>query len=518
MKSPAPPLETDTPDTEAAVEGRPSFALWRLAALLAAIVGLGLWQGWALVIVILSILMMIFLHELGHFVMARRAGMKVTEFFIGFGPRIWSFRRGEVEFGVKAIPAGAYVRIIGMSDLDVLDPADESRAYRQKSYPQRLGVAVAGSAMHFMIAILLLFVVFAAFGVTDANRWVAGTPAADSAAALGGIRGGDKIVAIDGVKVATFDEMARQAQRHPEETVAVRASRGSRVRTMDIRFGARAFVLGTVGEDLSLGALNETITVNSVADGSLQQAAGLRNGDAIVSINGVALASLEQLRSITSASDDGMLRIVATRDGRPITASVDLGAKVSATTPTGFLGIGHDLPRERLNPIDAAGRSVTSFGQQIKMSVLGIGQLFSPANLTHFASSVISGEETSTTPTTARDSAEQRMKKDSARPVSIIGVVNIGEQLTNDIATFLVFLAGINIVIGVINLIPLPPFDGGHVMIATYERLREMIRGDGRRYLADSRKIIPLAYGVLLLMVTVGLLATFADITQPLKI
>ena len=89
--------------------------------------------------VLAAIIAMIMLHELGHFVMAKRAGMKVTEFFLGFGPRLWSIRRGETEYGVKAIPAGGYVRIIGMSNVDEVDPADEERTYRAKPYRHRLG-------------------------------------------------------------------------------------------------------------------------------------------------------------------------------------------------------------------------------------------------------------------------------------------------------------------------------------------------------------------------------------------
>src|SRR5204863_5492941 len=104
-------------------------------------------------------------HERGHFVMAKRAGMKVTEFFLGFGPRLWSIRKGETEYGVKAIPAGGYVRIIGMSNVDVVDPADEERTYRAKPYRHRLGVAVAGSTMHFQIAGVLLFIVLAGVGL-----------------------------------------------------------------------------------------------------------------------------------------------------------------------------------------------------------------------------------------------------------------------------------------------------------------------------------------------------------------
>ena len=95
------------------------------------------------------------LHELGHFATAKWAGMKVTEYFVGFGPRLWSVRRGETEYGVKAIPAGGYVRIPGFTSTEEVAPEDEPRAYRQQPFHQRIIVASAGSAMHFLIAFVL---------------------------------------------------------------------------------------------------------------------------------------------------------------------------------------------------------------------------------------------------------------------------------------------------------------------------------------------------------------------------
>src|SRR4051812_7182948 len=128
----------------------------RLVLLVGGILALGFVAGWPVLVIVLAIIVMIFLHELGHYVTAKWAGMKVTEYFIGFGPRIWSFQRGETEYGVKAIPAGAYVRIIGMNSLDEVDPADEPRTYRQQPFWQRFTVAVAGSTMHFLLALILL--------------------------------------------------------------------------------------------------------------------------------------------------------------------------------------------------------------------------------------------------------------------------------------------------------------------------------------------------------------------------
>ena len=95
----------------------------------------------AMVVVVLIITFIVFMHESGHYLAARATGMKATEFFLGFGPRLFSFRRGETEFGVKPVLAGAYVKIIGMTNLDEVDPIDEPRTYRQKSYPKRLLVA-----------------------------------------------------------------------------------------------------------------------------------------------------------------------------------------------------------------------------------------------------------------------------------------------------------------------------------------------------------------------------------------
>jgi hypothetical protein len=106
---------------------------------------------WTFVFVV-GLLISVFLHEVGHFSTARLTGMKVTQFFMGFGPRVWSMRRGEVEYGVRALPLGAFVRIIGMNNIDEVEEADESRAYRSKSYPRRLLVITAGSLMHMLIA------------------------------------------------------------------------------------------------------------------------------------------------------------------------------------------------------------------------------------------------------------------------------------------------------------------------------------------------------------------------------
>ena len=147
-----------------------------LVLLVAGIVALGVLGSVSAVIVVIALLVMIFMHELGHYMTARASGMKVTEFFLGFGPRIWSFNRGETEYGLKAVPAGAYVRIIGMHNLDPVEPEDEARAYKSKPYWRKMSVASAGSMMHFIMAAVLMFGLFATYGQRDPdNVWTVGS-------------------------------------------------------------------------------------------------------------------------------------------------------------------------------------------------------------------------------------------------------------------------------------------------------------------------------------------------------
>ncbi|MHB8506413.1 MAG: M50 family metallopeptidase, partial [Acidimicrobiales bacterium] len=180
-------------------------------------------------------------HELGHFITAKAAGMKVTEFFVGFGPRLWSVRRGETEYGVKALPLGGYCRIIGMNNLEEVDAADEARTYRQKPVARRLSVAVAGSVMHFLIAFVVLWGMFAFTG--DASGYLATPPDnpitaiyglqnGPSPAQAAGFRLGDRIEAIDGRHFATFTAMQHYIEARPGERLAVLVDRHGHLLTL----------------------------------------------------------------------------------------------------------------------------------------------------------------------------------------------------------------------------------------------------------------------------------------------
>src|SRR6266566_4454065 len=202
-----------------------------------------------ILIFVLALLFSIMLHEAGHFVTAKKFGMKVTQFFVGFGQTLWSRRKGETEYGVKAIPAGGFVKIVGMTELEDIDPADEPRSFRRQPGWQRIIVLAAGSFMHFVLAFVLLFALAIGIGLAGAGTSTTvgaidtcvpssltsackpSNPA--SPAKRVGIRAGDKIIAVAGTPVRNWTQMGKVLRRQPAGTpVAVTVQRGGQQVTL----------------------------------------------------------------------------------------------------------------------------------------------------------------------------------------------------------------------------------------------------------------------------------------------
>ena len=405
----------------------------RLAILGALVALLGLMGGWPTLVVVLGVVVMIFLHELGHYLAAKASGMKVTEFFIGFGPKIWSFRKGETEYGLKAIPAGAYVKIIGMNNLDEVAEGDEDLTYRSKSYPKRMLVAVAGSGMHFAQALVLLFVLFAFVGIpggsiTELEAWDVGEIQRGSAADEYGLELGDRILDVDGETFGDYDDFRE--------------------------------LIG-----------------------------GLPNEDVVMEIE---------------------------RDGEVVQLPITIGVRENDPSK-GLLGIRPDARVETVGPVRAVGTAFSEFGNQTTATLGFLGNFFTPSGISDFAGDVAEGQDDSTiTVPEGNSSGEAVESYDEGRIMSIVGAVRLGSNLTEDGALgFLVFFIGINITIGIFNLLPVLPLDGGHVVVATYERIREFGRPKGVRYHVDFARLIPVVYAVFLLLVMLGVSTIFLDIVDP---
>jgi len=202
-----------------------------------------------ILIFVVALLFSIMLHEAGHFFTAKKFGMKVTQFFVGFGQTLWSRRKGETEYGVKAIPAGGFVKIVGMTELEDVDPADEPRSFRRQPGWQRIIVLAAGSFMHFVLAFVLLFVLAAGIGLASASTSTTvgaidtcvpssltaackpSNPA--SPAKKAGVRAGDKIIAVAGVPVHNWAQMGKVLRSQPAgQPVAVTVQRGGQQLTL----------------------------------------------------------------------------------------------------------------------------------------------------------------------------------------------------------------------------------------------------------------------------------------------
>jgi membrane-associated protease RseP (regulator of RpoE activity) len=185
--------------------------------------------GWLIFLV--ALLFSVMLHETGHFVVAKRFGMKAPKFMVGFGPTLFSFTRGGTEYGLKLIPVGGYTKIVGMTALEDVDPEDEPHSFRRAPRWQRLLVLVAGSVMHFVLAAVLIFGVAAGIGIENDNTTQLGTvatcvPASETAlnngatctasddakspapAALAGLKVGDQVTSFDGVKVTSWTQLS----------------------------------------------------------------------------------------------------------------------------------------------------------------------------------------------------------------------------------------------------------------------------------------------------------------------
>ncbi len=402
----------DNPDLEPTAGGpRAVLGLGVIALLL---VALFMWSTWAFVFVI-GLLISIFFHELGHFVTARWTGMKATQFFLFMGPKLWSFRRGETEYGLRAYPIGAFVRIIGMNNLDDVEPDDEPRAYRNKSYPRRMLVITAGSIMHILIAIALIFSVYSVNGRrVETGRVGIGSVSEGYPAALVGIEPGDVVLSIDGVEPQSPDEFVTQIRRHQP------------------------------GDEITL---------------------------------------------------------VLDRNGATLTKVVDLGANPTPgeNLGTAFLGVGSGVEVGWNNEsiAQAAVHSVRDLGPTMWQSLGGVVKVLNPVNIIGHLTG--SNEDLNT------------------RPTTVIGISKLSDSIGDEagFGGLLLILAAVNVFVGLLNLFPVLPFDGGHAAIATYERLRSR-RGQSP-YRADITKMIPVAMTMMAVLLMLFVTGIYLDFAKPLR-
>lgn len=394
----------------------------------------------------LAILISVALHECGHMWVARATGMKVRRYFVGFGPTLWSTRRGETEYGVKAIPLGGFCDIAGMTPVEDLAPDESDRAmYKQKAW-KRVAVLVAGPGMNFIICVVLIYAIALIWGLPNLHP--------------------------------------------PSQAV--------------------------VGETACVAPETAPGKIGTCTGPGPAALAGIRPGDVVVKVGDTPVSSFEEMATAVRKLH-GVVPIVVQRDGTPITAYVDVtptqrfvatGANGSSGQPqpstVGAIGVGAvHLTPTHYNALSAI---PATFGFTGDLTVeVGRALVTIPTKVGALVHAIGGGQ------------------RDPQTPISVVGASIIGGDTVDHglWVAFWFFLAQLNLILGAINLVPLLPFDGGHIAIALFEKIRNVIRSARGMVAAapvNYLKLMPATYVVLVFVVGYMLLTVTADLVNPIRL
>lgn len=425
------------------------------------------------VIFLIGVALSIALHEVGHMWPAKKFGVKVTQFFVGFGTTIWSVKRGETEYGLKAIPLGGYVKLVGMlppeqevrdreghllvrtsdtglftqmasdaraAEYEDIDPADEHRLFYRRPWWQKVIVMAGGPTVNLLIATILFSISFMAFGVQTPTTTV--SQVSDCA-----------IADAEAGRACTDEDPITPARQ-----------------------------------------------------------AGLQPGDVITTFNGERIEDWSEVTTLIRRNGDSAATIGYERDGAPLEATVNTSvlARASIDDPervenVGFLGVSPTFVTERQGP----GFVVTEMGSMIGTTAEALVHL--PVRMVDVVKAAFGAE------------------REANGPISVVGASRVaGELVTVDDPTWgertqriISLLGGLNLFLWLFNLVPLLPLDGGHIAGALWEQMRRTfarLRGRPDPGFVDVAKMLPVAYAVGLLLMIMGVVLIYADIVNPVRL
>jgi membrane-associated protease RseP (regulator of RpoE activity) len=437
--------------------------------------------------VALGISVSIALHEVGHLLPAKKFGVKVTQYMVGFGPTIWSRKRGETEYGLKAVPLGGYIRMIGMfppktgadpsmlrasstgrfsqlmdqarqESMEQVKAGDEDRVFYKLSAPKKLVVMLGGPTMNLIIAVVLLTGIFTLNGINELTARVSAVsqcvqiqPASGSApetclpsdpkapANLAGIRPGDRIVSLAGQPVSSWDDVRKQ----------IRPNGGKMIDVVVERDGRRL-------------QLKVTPIMNDVPRVDAE-------GKHALGPDGKVLTERVGFMGVSGSWETVKQPLVA--------VPALIGKQIAGTA-----GVVLRIPEKMV------GISKAAFGDGARdpngpMSVVGVGRV---------AGEVVDGQ-----------------------------VAGLADSGTSKFVFLITLIAALNLALWVFNLVPLLPLDGGHAAGAVWEGLRRQVarlRGRPNPGYVDVAKALPLAYAVSIALIGMSVLLIYADLVNPIKL
>jgi membrane-associated protease RseP (regulator of RpoE activity) len=454
------------------------------------------------------------LHEFGHLLTAKAFGMKATKYMVGFGPTIWSFKRGETEYGLKAIPAGGYVKIIGMTPLE--DDDDERSAYppaaAQPAAAQPAAAQPAeGSPAEAGAAAVAMAGSTAAGDGPVAERVV---PPAEPEEAFTKV-GGRRVRATGG---------QRAFWRFPtwQRVVVLSAGSVTHLGIALVVIYLASMTSGLPTEHAVVGTVQPCVVTAGDKDGSVRDCrsgdqvapaaqAGLRAGDRITKVGTAPINTFDDLTRALRSQPGATVALTVVRGGNEQVLSVPVATVRRAPVDgekagndglltVGAIGVSPSYT-EKYGAISGAKRTVSFTGTVIGATFSAIGQF--PQKVPKLLSA-LAGDQ-----------------RDPNGPVSVVGVSRVGGQAleAGSVLVFVLLFAGFNIFVGVFNLFPLLPLDGGHIAILLFERVRSFFarvfgRVDPGR--VDYAKLMPLTMLVVVIFGGISLLAILADIVNPI--
>ncbi|MCW2600383.1 MAG: peptidase [Frankiales bacterium] len=390
---------------------------------------------------VVALLVSVMLHEAGHFLTARHYGMKATQFFVGFGPTIFSRTKGETEYGVKAIPAGGFVKIVGMTPLEEVEPGDEERAFYKQPAGRKTVVLAAGSTVHFLICLVLVFITTATYGTLK-----------ESAPTLSSIN-------------------------------------------------------TCVVNDPTVPCATATAKDGAKPSPALQS--GLKAGDVVTAVNGQQVTTSTGFTNAVKASPGKALALTVKRGTGVVTVTITPVPvlRPKATAPVGAIGV-----------LVQPNYGAVHYGLvgTVKQTGATIG-------------TIITGTVDTFTKKLGTITQVYSKNRDPAGFIGVVGASKVSGEiaaakvpLSDRVASIVLLVAGLNLFIGVFNLLPLLPLDGGHIAVVFFESVRDRIRrargyvGEIKR--VDYNRLMPLTFAVVVLFASFTVFLLGADIVNPITI
>lgn len=443
-----------------------------------------------LIAFLVALTLLVFVHELGHYLVARFFDVKVLRFSIGFGKPLlrWTVGRDRTEWALAAIPLGGYVRMLDERETpDTPIPAELlPRAFNRKPLPQRAAIVAAGPIANFLLAILL-YAILGWIGVREPAP-IVDAPAPQTLAAQAGLQHGDRIVSIDGAEVRSWNDL-RLKLLDPlidRRAAELRVERDGAANTLPLdlsslsaRDAERDF-LDLIGMRLAAGE----VAVASLVEGSAAQRAGLAAGDQLLSVDGKRIGRAADLIAAVKAAPERELRLLVRRGADEITLNV---------VPQPVAGEGEDSGR-------TIGRIGAALQDRVQMDTVRYGPVESLWQGTQqtWDMSVF------TLRMLGRMVTGELSLRNLSGPVTIADLA--GQSARVGWFAYLNFLALISISLGVLNLLPIPVLDGGHLVYYALEAARG--RPLSERFLELTQKA---GLAVIMMMMVVAL---FNDITR----